>query len=76
MDVNEWTSYECSDEAIHVLRAFVTNLLVHMHQKEKIALEIAAKFASVTFLQLALEFHRCTVTSTARLVFHSMTVSL
>ena len=32
---------------VHVLRAFITHLLVHMHQKEKIALEIAAKFASV-----------------------------
>ena len=28
---------------VHVLRTFVTHLLVHMHQKEKIALEIAAK---------------------------------
>ena len=32
---------------VHVLRTFVTHLLVHMHQKEKIALEIAAKIASV-----------------------------
>jgi hypothetical protein len=31
----------------HVLRTFVTHLLVHMHQKEKIALEIAAKIAIV-----------------------------
>jgi hypothetical protein len=30
-----------------VLRTFVTHLLVHVHQKEKIALEIAAKIASV-----------------------------
>ena len=28
---------------VHVLRTFVTHLLVHMHQKEKITLEIAAK---------------------------------
>jgi hypothetical protein len=28
---------------VHVLRTFVTHLLVHMHQKKKIALEIAAK---------------------------------
>ena len=31
----------------HVIRTFVTHVLVHMHQKEKIALEIAAKIASV-----------------------------
>jgi hypothetical protein len=30
----------------HVLRTFVTHLLVHMHQKEKIAREIEAKIAS------------------------------
>jgi hypothetical protein len=28
---------------VYVLRTFVTHLLVHMHQKEKVALEIAAK---------------------------------
>jgi hypothetical protein len=32
---------------VHKLRSFITHLLVHMHQKEKIALEIAAKIASV-----------------------------
>jgi hypothetical protein len=32
---------------IHILRTFITHLLVHMHQKKKIALEIAAKIASV-----------------------------
>ena len=32
---------------LHVLRAFVTHLPVHVHQKEDIALEIAAKCASV-----------------------------
>jgi hypothetical protein len=32
---------------VHKLRSFVTHLLVHMHQKEKIAPEIAAKIASV-----------------------------
>jgi hypothetical protein len=33
---------------VHVLRTFgVTHLLVHMDEKEKIALEIAAKIASV-----------------------------
>jgi hypothetical protein len=32
---------------IHILRTFVTHLLIHMHQKEKIALELAAKIASV-----------------------------
>jgi hypothetical protein len=33
--------------AAHVLRTFATPLLVHMHQKENIALEITAKIASV-----------------------------
>ena len=49
-DVNEWMSYECSDEGTsvrHILRTFLTYLLVHIHQKEKIALEIAGKIASV-----------------------------
>ena len=32
---------------VHVLQTFVTHLLVHMHQKENIALEIAARIASV-----------------------------
>ena len=36
---------------VHVLRTFVTHLLVHMHQKEKIAQEIAAKIASVNVLK-------------------------
>jgi hypothetical protein len=49
MDVNEWMSYECSDEgasARHILGKFITCLLVHIHQ-EKIPLKIAAKIASV-----------------------------
>jgi hypothetical protein len=32
---------------IHILKTFLTHLLVHIHQKKKIALEIAAKIASV-----------------------------
>ena len=32
---------------VHILRTFVTHLLVHIHQKKKIANKIAAKFASV-----------------------------
>ena len=32
---------------VHILRTFITDLLVHIHQKTKIALEIAAKIASV-----------------------------
>ena len=32
---------------VHVLRPFIIHTLVHMHQKEKIALEITAKNASV-----------------------------
>ena len=31
----------------HILRTFITHLLIHMHQKKKIALEIATKLASV-----------------------------
>jgi hypothetical protein len=50
MDVNVWMSYESSYEgasARHVLRTFMTYLLVHIHQKERIALEIAGKIACV-----------------------------
>jgi hypothetical protein len=32
---------------VHILRTFVTHLLVHMHQIRKIALEIATKITSV-----------------------------
>ena len=32
---------------VHILRTFITHLLVRIHQKTKIALEIAAKIASV-----------------------------
>jgi hypothetical protein len=32
---------------IHVLKTFITHLLVHIRQKKKIALEIGAKIASV-----------------------------
>ena len=32
---------------IHILRGFITYLLVHIHLKKKIALQIAAKIASV-----------------------------
>ena len=32
---------------VHILRTFITHLLVHIRQKKKIALEIAAIFASV-----------------------------
>jgi hypothetical protein len=34
---------------VHILRTFITCLLVHIHQKKKIALEIAAKIASVNW---------------------------
>jgi hypothetical protein len=50
MDVNKWMNYECSDEGtsvVHILRTFIIHLLIHMHQKRKIALEIAAKIARV-----------------------------
>jgi hypothetical protein len=33
---------------VHVLRRFITHLLVHIHQKTKFALEIAAKFANLS----------------------------
>jgi hypothetical protein len=46
MDVKEWMSYKCSR-----LRNFITtslsNLLLHILQKEKIATKIAAKIAHV-----------------------------
>jgi hypothetical protein len=32
---------------VHILRKFITHPLVHMHQKKKIVLEIAAKIVSV-----------------------------
>ena len=32
---------------VHILSTFITHPLVHMHQKKKIVLEIAAKIASV-----------------------------
>ena len=32
---------------VHILRTFIAHLLVHIHQKNKIALEITAKIASV-----------------------------
>ena len=40
-------SSDAGDEQmrVHKLRTFVTHLLVHMHQKRKIALEVAAKIA-------------------------------
>jgi hypothetical protein len=31
---------------VHILRTFITHLLVRIHQKKKVALEIAAKIAS------------------------------
>ena len=50
MDVNERTNHECSDEGIsvkNILRTFITYLLVQIHQKKKIAPEIAEKMASI-----------------------------
>jgi hypothetical protein len=40
-------SSDAGDEQmrVHKLRTFITYLLVHMHQKRKIALEIAAQIA-------------------------------
>jgi hypothetical protein len=46
MDVKEWMSINALMKE-HVLRTFITHLLVLIHQKKKIALEIAAKIASV-----------------------------
>ena len=45
MDGNECMNLQMKE---HVLKTFVTLLLVHMHQKRKIALEIAAKIANVS----------------------------
>ena len=42
IDVNEWMSYGCSDEGIHIPQTFVTHLLVLIHQKKKIAAKIAS----------------------------------
>jgi hypothetical protein len=36
---------------VNILRSFITHLLVHMHQKKKIALEITQGIASVTGLK-------------------------
>jgi hypothetical protein len=50
MDVNDWMSYECSDEGISLnskVQHIITHLLVSMHQKKKIVPKIAAKIASV-----------------------------
>ena len=47
IDVNEWISYECSDKGTCAPNIRNSSILVHMHQKEKLALEIASKFASV-----------------------------
>jgi hypothetical protein len=50
MDVNDWMSYECSDEGISLnckVQNIITRLLVFIHQKKKIALNIAAKIPSV-----------------------------
>jgi hypothetical protein len=32
---------------VHKLRSFITHLLVHIHQKKKMAVELAANIASV-----------------------------
>jgi hypothetical protein len=48
--VNESISYECLDEGTsvrHILRSFITHLLVHIRQKKKMALEIPAKITGV-----------------------------
>jgi hypothetical protein len=46
MYVNEWMSYECLNEGTYNY-TFITYLLIHIHQKKKIAPEIATKIASV-----------------------------
>ena len=47
MDVNEWISYECSDEGTYTRNISYSSTRVHMQQNEKIAQEIAAKIAIV-----------------------------
>ena len=44
----------------HILRTFITYLLVHMHQKKKIALEIAAKITSVNGLYVSSDWPELT----------------
>jgi hypothetical protein len=45
-DVNECMSYECSDKGTHT-QNMLTQILIHIHQKTKIVLEVSAKIASV-----------------------------
>jgi hypothetical protein len=46
MDVNEWMSYECSDEGTYTQN--IRNSSTHSHaSEEEIALEITAKISSV-----------------------------
>jgi hypothetical protein len=55
-NVNDWMSYECSDEGISLnckVQNIITHLLVSMYQKKKITVEIAAKIASVIILSNA-----------------------
>jgi hypothetical protein len=43
IDVKEWMRYECWDEGTKTQNIRNSSILVHMRQKKKIALEIAAK---------------------------------
>jgi hypothetical protein len=46
-------------EGTHTLRAFITYLLVHIHQKKKIALEIAAIVNGPIGIQLLEKYKEC-----------------
>ena len=46
MDVKEWISHKCSG-VCNLITISLSNLLLHIIQKEKIAPKIAAKFARV-----------------------------
>ena len=56
IDVNEWIDSECASESSS-FTTFVTGSLVHIYQKEKIALEIAATTAKYKRLFSKVDHH-------------------
>jgi hypothetical protein len=51
MDVNEWINSECAG-ASFLIFTYVTRLLIHIHQKEKITPEIVVNVKSINGLNL------------------------
>jgi hypothetical protein len=47
MDVNEWMSYECSDEGTNTQNIHNSSTRLHPSEEENRTMEIAAKNASV-----------------------------